>query len=59
MDVPLLVLEGVQRLEDGGLGDEVLPLRGEAGLAEVNKQLIKVNKQLITRVLTWRTVEVR
>ena len=39
MDVPLLVLEGVERLEDGGLGDEVLPLRGEAGLAHGGGQV--------------------
>ena len=34
MDVALLVLEGVKRLQDGRLRDEVLALRGEARLTD-------------------------
>ena len=34
VDVALLVLEGVKRLQDGRLRDEVLALRGEARLAD-------------------------
>ena len=39
VDVPLLVLKGVQRLQDGRLRDEVLALSGEARLADGGGQI--------------------
>ena len=39
MDVALFVFKGVKRLQDGGLGDEVLSLCGEARLADGGCQI--------------------
>ena len=39
MDVALFVFKGVKRLQDGGLGDEVLALCGEARLADGGCQI--------------------
>lgn len=39
VDVPLFILEGVKRLQDGGLRDEILALRGETRLADCGGQV--------------------
>ena len=39
VDVPLFVFKGVKRLQDGGLRDEILALRGETRLADSGGQV--------------------